>query len=284
LERQTFVSRIARPSDYDKIVRLCRRSVGPDDYVIRILKQTIREKGLFLVFSKKDGDLIGISNFTPVFDKSGWVGMWRTDPAWRGRGAARFVQQKIAKYARRKGLTALRCFILSTNSSSIRAAVKSGFKLVAHATHITSTSKSWKMACQVTLEKELEKGSKQTSDREIFQSSYTRKMGGYLRYGYAFVLANHQNLRYINRQNELYCSGRSCFIMKRTEKDYGEFCILFGRLKQTLFKILGLAKMVGMKTIGGFVPFDNRIIRTCRSLGFRVDSWAKHVLVFEKKI
>jgi hypothetical protein len=36
--------------------------------------------------------------------------------------------------------------------------------------------------------------------------------------------------------------------------------------------------------VGGFIPHDYSMIRVCRSLGFEVDSWGKHGIVFEKRI
>ncbi len=188
--------------------------MGPDDYVISRLDETIRKKHLFLVFSKK-GDLIGMSNFTPVFDKSGWLGMARTDPDWRGRGIAQFVQRSIASYARKKGIKALRFFVLSTNTSSLRAAKKGGFRVVAHGTHITCDLKKVK----ITSHDQLKLAPCLVNLNQILHSNYLSKMNGYLRYGYAFVRANRANLLRIKNKEELFCYGKSSFILTTTEKD-----------------------------------------------------------------
>jgi GNAT superfamily N-acetyltransferase len=250
--------------------------------VIRRLDKTIRKRGLFIVFSN-EGDLIGMSNFNPVFDKSGWLGMWRTDPKWRGRGVAQFVQRNIAKHAKRKGITELRCFILSTNTSSLRAAAKGGFKVVSHGTHVTSASKTWNRPLED--QPDLRPFTGQSIElNQILGSNYNKRMNHYLRYGYAFVRTNEANLRLISKRKELFSSGDSRFVLKRTEKDYAEFYILSGRMRETLLKILAAARRGGMKTIGGFIPHDYHVIGVCTSMGFKVDSWGKHGLIFEKQI
>jgi L-amino acid N-acyltransferase YncA len=131
-----YRTRLARPSDLKRIARLCKRAVGRNDYALGIVDEIVRARRLFVVFSP-DGDLIGMASYTPVFDKSGWLGMARTDPDWRGMGVARFIQRSIATYARKKGIRTLRFFVTSTNSSSLRAARKGGFRVVAHASHLS---------------------------------------------------------------------------------------------------------------------------------------------------
>jgi GNAT superfamily N-acetyltransferase len=255
--------------------------VGPDDYVISRLDETIRKKHLFLVFSKK-GDLIGMSNFTPVFDKSGWLGMARTDPEWRGRGIAQFVQRSIASYARKKGIKALRFFVLSTNTSSIRAAKKGGFRVVAHGTHITCDLKKVKIASRDQIKVKL--APCLVNLNQILHSNYLSKMNGYLGYGYAFVRGNRANLLLIKNKEELFCYGKSSFILTTTEKDYEEFFILTGKVRDTLLKILKVSRELGAKAVGGFLPYDYHMRRVSRTLGFKEDSWGKHLILFEKRI
>jgi hypothetical protein len=68
------------------------------------------------------------------------------------------------------------------------------------------------------------------------------------------------------------------------EKDYAEFSLLSGHAMETVVRILETARKKGIRTVGGFVPFDYHLIRVCETLGFRVDPWAKHGLIFEKRI
>ena len=281
MEDLQFRSRIARSSDHQSIAHLCRRAVGPNDYVIARLDETIRKKHLFLVFSKV-GDLIAMSNFTPVFDKSGWLGMARTDPDWRGRGIAQFVQRSIASYARKRGIQALRFFVLSTNTSSLRAATKGGFRQVAHGTHVTCDLEKAKITSEDQIKSKL--APCLIDLNQILDSNYLSKMNGYVRYGYAFVRANRANLLFIKNKEELFCYGKSSFILTKTEKDYAEFSILSGKVRETLVKILKVARELGAIAVGGFLPYDYHLRRVSRTLGFKEDSWGKHSILFEKLI
>lgn len=96
-----FRASIASPSDYRLVARLCRRAVGPGDYVLSILREVIRDKELFLAWNGVE--LVGMTNFDECVDGSGWLSMARTDPDWRGRGVALFLQRQIAAHARRRG-------------------------------------------------------------------------------------------------------------------------------------------------------------------------------------
>ena len=64
---------VAHPSDYKAISRLCRRAVGPGDYVLWVLREVINDRGLFLAWV---GDqLVGMTNFDKCVDGSGWLSM-----------------------------------------------------------------------------------------------------------------------------------------------------------------------------------------------------------------
>jgi hypothetical protein len=213
--------------------------------VIGRLSETIRKGNLLLVFTKHGGELIGMSNFTPIFDKSGWLGMARTDPDWRGMGVAQFMQRCTAKYTKKSGIRALRFFVLSTNIASLRAARKGGFKEVAHATHVTCDLKKSKL---VEFSKEFQQEPVELN--EVRRSVYLSKMNGFIRYGYSFVVGNHSNLQYIQRKKELFGFKKSAFILTKPEEDYGEFSILTGGIKQSLLKIIEISRK--MKDTGHF--------------------------------
>lgn len=75
--------RIAGPSDTKVVARLCRRAVGPGDYALRILRDVIAEKGLFLAWS--NAQLVGMTNLDGSIDGSAWMNMARTDRNGVGR-------------------------------------------------------------------------------------------------------------------------------------------------------------------------------------------------------
>jgi GNAT superfamily N-acetyltransferase len=106
-----FKATIAKRPDRPLVARLCRRAVGRSDYILRILPVVIPRGGLFLAWD--DGTLVGMTNFEWCIDGNGWLSMARTDPDWRRRGVATFLQREIAAYAKERGASMLRLWVSS---------------------------------------------------------------------------------------------------------------------------------------------------------------------------
>jgi GNAT superfamily N-acetyltransferase len=278
-----FYSRIARSSDYSSIVRLCRRAVGPEDYVLHSLKETIADGNLFLAFSRDV--LVGMTNFTRTIDGCGWLGMARTDPDWRGRGVARFLQRSTAEYARRKSIETLRLLILSTNYPSLAAAEKGGFRRVAHTAHLTfSKIKSAKIGEQSSSSSSHE----QTPDSIITKSRYIRKMNGYLAYAWYFVRPDARLLESLAKSREIISADDVIAIFPRARRRYqrthSEFSIISGPTRSALEITKQEGSAMKLDSIGTFLPFDRHILDAARLAGFQRDQWAKHSILFEKPI
>lgn len=283
----TFHCRIARAGDQKKIVRLCKRAVGPDDYVLHELSGVIQGKHLFLAFSDNAEDaLIGMSNYTPTFDKSAWLGMARTDPAWRGLGVAQFLQKSMASYAKRHGVNALRFFVSTTNIPSLRAARKGGFRVVASVAHVSLKPSSNALSRHDSYPnlKEIKYPRGRVFEEIVRNSRYVKAMNCYVSRGYAFVRASKKNIEWIASHNEIFSyEDNSTFILCKTQPTHGEFCLLSGGTRQCLANILQKSREMKFKTLGGFLPYNRSIIYGTARLGFERDSWAKHGLVFQKK-
>src|SRR3989304_2095160 len=93
--------RFARPRDRRGVAARCRRAVGRDDYVLRLLDDVIRDGGLLVAFEGTRA--VAMMNSIEVTDGSLWLSMARTDPRHQGRGAAaapvvrRFSRQAILR-------------------------------------------------------------------------------------------------------------------------------------------------------------------------------------------
>jgi GNAT superfamily N-acetyltransferase len=283
----TFHSRIARAGDQKKIAKLCKRAVGLDDYVLNELSGVIHRKHLFLAFSGNDEDaLIGMSNYTPIFDKSAWLGMARTDPAWRGLGVAQFLQESMASYSKRHGVNALRFFVSSTNTSSLRAAKKGGFKAMAEVSHVSLKPGSNALPGHQSHSNSNEiKHSLGQVYEEVLSSRYVKAMNGYISRGYAFVKVNRKNIKWITSHNELFSyDDHTTFILCKTEPTQGQFSLLSGGTRQCLANILRKSREMKLRTLGGFLPNNRNVIYGAARFGFERDSWAKRGFLFEKKV
>ena len=273
-----FEARIATPLDREKISRLCVRAMGQDDYVLRILDSVIASGGLLLAF--QGAELVGISNFSKNIDGTGWLGMARTDPDWRRKGVALLLQKAIAEHARKLGIRALRLFVLSTNTPSIRATLKGGFREVSDAGHVSRAIEGYlsetddaKIPADYPLE-------------SLLGSRYLSKMNGYFGHSWSFVRADHAVLEKVRSQT--YSVDDCVFIVSQPEMleahPHIEFALLEGSFKRGLRAAMKTCSLLGAESVGSFIPYEPYLLSIARNQGFKGDPWGWHSIVFEKKI
>jgi len=273
---------VARLSDYEAVKRLCRKAVGPDDYVLRILRDVISDKGLFLAWI---GDqLVGMTRFDRCIDGSGWLSMARTDPDWRGRGVARSIQLELARRATRRGIRTMRLWTLSTNHAAIHSCERGGFHRMCEAVHMSHSFRS--KARFRGKYSDLTSGVNAASG--ILKSSFLSRTRGYFAYKRHFVKADKRLIERISRKGELYSDGESAFILTRPESSFhrlsSSFSILDGDPTSSMRLIFSKAKDLRVEWIGGYLPYDPHLIGAAKSNMFRVDTWGDHCFVFEKNI
>ena len=277
-----LIARIARPSDFQPVAKLCRRAAGPRDYVLSILRETIERGGLFLALN--DSELVGMTNFEKCMDGSGWLGMARTDPDWRRSGVAIFLQERITAHAKKGGITTLRLMASSRNRPSIGAIRKGEFKQVCEAAHISyhfkTTGKDTSIPpCSRVSETQLD---------TILDSEYLSQMNGYLPYNRRFVKANERLLKMIFRRGEVYAMGGAAFILTEPKKIFREratsLSLLTGKVTDSFTRSKDAAKALGVQVMGAYIPYNRYLVRTAEELGFRREHWGHHCLVFERNI
>lgn len=272
---------IAEDRDRAQIARLCRHSVGRSDYVLRILPTIITRQRLFLAW---DGEtLVAMTNFDKCIDGSGWLSVARTDPDWRGRGVAVFLQRKIATYARQRGIGTLRLLVSSGNISSLRACERGGFREVCEAAHVSSRLRAARPRRTVN--------SRSVSEPQLLallKSSYVAKTRGYIGYGRHFVKLTKSILSHLRDRGELYSIGDETLLVSPPETMFripqSSLTILQGSLGKSLTEAREIARGMGARILRSYIPYNPYEISVARKLGFTRTVWGKHCLVFEKKI
>lgn len=274
-------ARIARPSDHKAIRRLCRRAVGSGDYVLRILREVIADHGLFLAWS--GDELVGMTHLERCIDGSGWMSMARTDPHWRRKGVALFLQRQIEAHAKRKRMRFLRLWALSNNRPSILACTKAGFRPVSEAAHLSYHFRTKQRLKRPSLSYE----SNQPFE-SLLKSPYLTKTNGYLAYKWHFLKANKQLFRKLHGKGELYQDDGISFIITKPKSSFGvpysSLTLLQGSPLQVLRKVKQVARRFGSVWLGSYLPYEPYLLRSAKACGFRRDSWATHCIVFEKAI
>ena len=274
-----FTASIARPADFQSIARLCKRAVGPRDYVLFFLSKAIAEKGVFLAW--KGQELVGMTNFEKCVDGSGWLSMARTDPTWRRTGVAIFLQKQIAAFATRRGITALRLWTSAKNKPSLSAIRKGGFRDICEAAQISCSLRA-KVRKRVITPLGRLSGAQLES---LLNSPYLSQLNGYMAYKWHFVDAKKSLPKLLHRR-ELYSRGESRFILARTDRVFGRVgfstTLLNGPITASLRNSKETARMLGAQVIRAYLPYDRYLLSAARKLGFRRTPWGRHCLVFEK--
>jgi GNAT superfamily N-acetyltransferase len=280
-------ARLAKPSDYPSLVRLCRRAVGPDDYVLHYLRDVIRERGLFLAFH--DQEPVGMTTFERCIDGSGWLGMARTDPASRRQGVAIFLQKIIAKHARKGGIKILRLWTLSTNRPAIRACIKGGYKPVCRAVHVSQRQRRRKTLRRFSPNMRI---STRLAD-SILRSRYISRMNGYMPYKWHIIEPDLNVLRRAAKSRKFYNIGETAFLLSipdfaawdtKRQTMHSEFTLLDGPAEDSFNMVKEAAQSIRVGYLGGYLPLDRRLLEKAREAGFWKDSWADYCIVFEKQL
>ena len=277
----TLKVRIARPSDRRLVARLARRSAGSRDYVLRILDEVIADKGLFLAWN--GDELVGMTHLDEALDGSGWLSMARTDPDWRRKGIALFLQQYVAQYGAKRRLQALRLWTLATNTPAIRACAKGGFRPVCEATHISCSIRRRRTANPVSAAEPMNKDM-----LVLTQSPYLREMNDYFAYSWYFVRSTRKLLQKLLRRGELYRAEESVFVLTEPDMSFGapyrSFALLNGPAVSSLQRVKKAAAKFGRVRLGGYVPYNVHLLKRAKQAGFKRSPWANRCIVFEKRI
>ena len=245
------------------------------------LPKVIDRKGLFLAWA--GSDLVGITNFEPCIDGAGWLSMARTDPAYRRQGVAIFLQQQISVHAKRKGITSLRLWIMSTNKPSIRACEKGGFSRVCEAAHISAITKAKRKT-----PRRLPSSAPRTLIESCLKSNYLTKMNGYMGRKWHILKSNTSLLRRLVEEGEVYVVEDSVLLVTKPEKRFrhaqSSLTILDGPPAKSLRVAKEIAGHLGARILSSYIPHDRYQLSVAKRLGYRRSPWGKHCYVYEKRV
>lgn len=224
-----------------------------------------------------------MTNFDKCIDGSGWLSMARTDPAWRRRGVAIFLQRQIIDYARGKRIGPLRLWVLSKNKASINACEKGGFKQVCEAAQVY---------CRLRVKKKAKRvrptSVSNTQLQSFLRSGYLTKMNGYIAREWHFMRSSERLLRRLERQGELYVAEDSAFLVTtpgiRFKEPQSSLTILTGPVPKSMKSAKKIAGALGAKILSSYIPYEHYQLSIAKKCGFERSPWGKHCLVFEKKI
>ena len=209
--------------------------------------------------------------------------MARTDPAWRRRGVATFLQCGIAAYAKQRGVRALRLWVSSWNTPSLKACESGGFRRVCEAAHLSCTIKARKKPRKINSSRPTK-----AAMQLLLKSRYVAKTRGYIGYRRHFVKLTKNLLIRLRNEHQLYLTEGSALLVSRPEIMFRDpqssVVILQGPTEKSLNYAKNIAQGLGARILSYYTPYSAHEISVARMRGFRSSSWGKHCIVFEKKI
>jgi N-acetylglutamate synthase-like GNAT family acetyltransferase len=281
--------RLATAADTPAIARFCRE-IDREDYVPSRL-EPMMAGGTFVLLEDR-GRIVGLDRFERKPDGSVWFSAARIHPDYRGRGWINRMNAWALARPELRGVNYARMLITTTNTSSLRAAEKGGYRV---ATRLAILE--WGPR------RKSKRGSKGPSGFEpvsarAFAAAARRsrilKLQGGLLYFPAEALAMTEvmamNARSLARGEE---RG-----MLHGARPWGPLIAAFPRLhdkrwlqmqpfattEQGARAVLGFLREA--KARGGqlTLPDDERITERYIAAGFTYAEWGRHVLIFQKRI
>ena len=124
--------RDARPADRQAVLDFCR-STWPDygDYIARVWRQWIGDKGGRLIVAELRGRPVGIGKISEFGPGEVWLEGLRVDPGFRRQGIARAINLEVLKTVGRMKPRAVRFCTGMTNRATRRMAENYGFRVAA---------------------------------------------------------------------------------------------------------------------------------------------------------
>ena len=222
-----------------------------------------------------------MTNFDRCIDGSCWLSVARTDPDWRGRGVATYLQRKIAAFAKRQGVRTLRMWVSSENKPSRRACERGGFKQITEAAHISRNLSPTKLR-----RKPNRRSHSKAQLLGLLKSRYVAKTRGYIGYRWHFVKLTMGLLTQLDGEGELYLTEDAAFLISRPETIFrapqSSLAILEGPFANCLNLAKDVARSMGARILSSYIPYSRYEISVASKLGFNRSAWGKHCLVFEK--
>ena len=269
--------RFARPRDRRVVAALCRRAVGRDDYVLRLLDDVIRDGGLLVAFEGTRA--VAMMNSIEVTDGSLWLSMARTDPRHQGRGVAAALVERLASIARRRGVRQLRLWTNGTNRRGNAAAKRAGFHEVGR--FVGAIRKPLRQAPR-------SRDARPVMGSALLRSGIVRDGRGYLLLGWYFVPATVPVLRSFSRQGILRRLGRtwvaSPHALKPGEFEWFEFAVLRGDAAEALREGARLAHAAKAQRAFTYLPRGKVYLAAIRKAGYNVPDWATDVVLYERRL
>ncbi len=277
--RKDWPTRIATKDDLGAITNLCIETMGPDDYVIFMLKDLIENAKT--VVAEDQGRIIGTTTYRAQKDRSGWLSSARTHPDYRRQGVATAIMNRCEEIAREDGVGQLRLWTESDNEEGKGAYMGMGFTEVGRFTRMSAPPVEGSVD-ELRLLSESDVLWQKIEGSEMMALSK-----GYVNHGFGFLRLSPQLLRAFGDEGFLYGWGANVGIMSYymfASQMTLEVQVILDDPRKAISDLPAIAMESGLERVHIFIPSNTGLIEAARSAGFDLIEWGHEAILCEKDV
>ena len=261
------------------LATMCRRAVGPEDYVLELLRPALRRGGVLLAVDGKR--VVGMMNTVDCLGGGLWLSMARTDPDYRRKGVASALLERAVREGKVRGHRQVRLWSNADNPAGNATARANGFREVGRFFGALHDPAKGRLLSHVAYDAaavwEL------TRDSPLVAGG-----GGYIHLEWSFLPYTRGIAEEIVERGWVRTLGESVLACRSEEHfealDWLEFTILAGNVTTALREG---SRLAGFRGAGGaftYLPQLPAHHRSARAAEYRVVPWATDAVLFEKGI
>ena len=276
---RAWPTRIATMDDLKAVTDLCIATMGPDDYVISMLEDLI--KNARTVLAEDGGKVIGTTSYRVQKDGSAWLSSARTHPDYRRQGVAASIMHRCEDIAIEDGVEQLRLWTESDNEEGKRAYLGLGFTEVGRFTRMSAPP-----ADGVVEELRL-LSSNEALWRKIEDSEMMGLSKGYINHGFGFLRLSPSLLKTFGDEGFLYGWGPNVGLMSYymfASQMTLEVQVLLDDPRKAIADLPAIAMESGLERVHIFIPSEAGLIAAARSSGFDLIEWGREAILCERDV
>jgi len=270
----TWYVRRASLHDRPELERLCRATVGPDDYALDYLERSILKGIVHAAFDGKQR-IVGMMSYRPCIDGSGWLAMARTHPDVQRQGVSRALTESFVGMARASNVPFLRLWTDASNAAGLAAARTGGFREVGRFTRVVgAAARGTPKSAPRRFDEDLW--------RSVHGSAILARGKGYAAHDWTFVPATRPVVFAVAAKDHFHgWDGNLLTVGQAEGEDALEFTMWAGRPDELFPEGCRRASREGRTSAETFLPQDRDLLAEARRAGFEPGSWGREAVVFE---
>lgn len=271
--------------DVPSLVTLCKEAVGPDDYVIDEIEESVLRSVVHVALQGTER-IVGMMSYRPCLDGSAWLSQARTHPDFRRQGVARAIINSFVGLARNSRVPTIRLWSESTNREGVASFSALGFKEVGRFVRMRGVAASLSRGDRRSMGASLSAKPlrfDETLWRRVSASPIVAKGSGYVYQEWGFLPATRP-VAFALAAKGLFreWEGNLVALGEHPERSEDLWVTMWdGSLSRTLAAATRFAALQDRRHADVFLPKESDLLAEARSAGFEAGSWGREAVVAE---